>query len=156
MAVRNAWGFSLFCDDIRAEVAGKTSVMGIYQVDMLVQQDFPILLAKFGILVKYYEEPGAFTEDVVLKILLPGDNKDSPALQFDIPRQSIISAANPYKLEEDQDKVHSLTIPVLLSPVQIQKEGFVKVRATCGDVTTNLGSLMVRKLGDGEKLPGVA
>lgn len=47
------------------------------------------------------------------------------------------------------------TLPFVLSPLPVPKEGFIKVRAVCGDVTTNLGSLMLRSLRPEEKIPGL-
>jgi hypothetical protein len=43
---RNSWGVSLFCDDIRAELGGKISVMGIYQTDMIFPEGPPLHLAE--------------------------------------------------------------------------------------------------------------
>jgi len=146
-AARNSWGFSLFCDDIRAEVGGKMSVMGVYQADMVFPpvQEFPITIPKFGILFKYYETKDAFTEDVVIRVLFPGDSKEAPSITIPFPRANLISSEPPYPVEEDQQRVFNLTFPILLAPCVIKQEGFVKVRVICGDRTTNLGSLMIRK-----------
>ncbi len=152
---RNSWGFSLFCDDIRAEVGGKFSVMGVYQTDMIFQQEPPFTLAKFAILVKYYELPDIFHEDITMKVYLPGDNKDSPTLAMPIPRQSLRMGEAPYELEEGQERLFNLTLPIMFSPLLVSKEGFLKVRAVCGDIITNLGSLMLRKIRQNEKIPGV-
>jgi hypothetical protein len=154
-AKRDAWGFSLFCDDIRAEVGGKISVMGIYQADMIFTQDPPIVLPKFAILVKYYETPGVFTDDVVLKVFFPGDEKDAPTLAIPIPRQSMQIGEPQYEMEEGQEHVFSLAAPVVMAPFQVTKYGFLKVRAACGDAVTNLGSLMLRKIRPDEKISGI-
>jgi hypothetical protein len=155
MTQPNAWGFSLFCDDIRAEVGGKISVMGIYQADMIFPQDPPVALAKFAILVKYYETPGIFTDDVVLKVYFPGDEKDTPTVTFPVPRQSMQMGEPQHEMEEGQERVFNLTMPIVIAPFQVTKCGFLKVRASCGDVVTNLGSLMLRKIRPDEQVPGL-
>jgi hypothetical protein len=152
---RKSWGFSLFCDDIRAEVGGKISVMGIYQNDMIFPQDPPFNLPKFAILVKYFELPDAFHEDITVNVYLPGDQKDSPTVTLPVPRKTLQTGEPPpYELEEGQERVFNLTLPIAFSPLLVGKEGFIKVRATCGDVVTNLGSLMLRKIRQEEKIPG--
>jgi hypothetical protein len=152
---RDAWGFSLFCDDIRAEIGGKFSIMGIYQTDMIFQQTFPLVLSKFAILVKYYERPGIFDKDISFNIHMPGDVKGSPAITNVVPRASLLDVPPPYELDEDQERVFNLTLPFVFSPLPVPQEGFIKVRAVCGDITTNLGSLMLRAVRADEKISGI-
>jgi len=142
---RNAWGFSLFCDDIRWEVGGKTSAMGIYLSDMRFETDFPIVVAKFGILVKYFEMPGVFKDDLILRVFSPGDEKDKPSINMEVPRSTMGDGATKFPMEEDQERIITLTMPIILSPLPIKQEGFIKVRMHCGHVITNLGSLWVHK-----------
>jgi hypothetical protein len=153
---RNAWGSSLFCDDIRAEVGGKMSVMGIYQTDMIFpsQATFPLALPKFCALIKYYETLDAFKDDVELRVFLPGDEKDKPSVVIPFPRSSV-SAIPLHPLEEDQERIFNLTFPLMISPFAIKQEGFVKIRAKVGKTTTNLGSLMVRTIRPDEVIQGM-
>lgn len=129
--------------------------MGVYQSDMIFQQPMPLVLPKFGILIKYYEIPGAFDKDILFHVYLPGDVKDSPAVTNHVPRSSMHETKPGYDLEADQERMYNLTLPIMLSPLPIAKEGFVKVRAVCGDVVTNLGSLMLRGLQPNEKIAGL-
>jgi hypothetical protein len=144
---RNSWGFSLFSDDVRAEMGGKLSVMGIYQTDMVFPHntEIPFLFPKFCILIKYYEIQDAFTDDIFIRVFFPGDAKDTPSVVLPFPRATLGNAANPYPLEDDQVRIFNLTFPLMLSPFPIKQEGFLKVRVVCGAITTNLGSLMIRK-----------
>jgi hypothetical protein len=91
---KNSWGFSLFCDDIRAEVGGKMSIMGVYQADMIfpTNQDFPLAVAKFCILIKYYEVLGFFTDDIAISVFLPGNAKDTPTIVLPILRSTLCNS----------------------------------------------------------------
>jgi hypothetical protein len=144
---RNSWGFSLFCDDIRQELGGKLSVMGIYQADMIfpATQTFPTVVPRFAILVKYYEIKDAFSDDITIRLFLPGDARESPSITMPISRAGLLSGLPEHPLEDDQERVFNLTYPVMMQPLVIKQEGFVKVRVACGTIITNLGSLMVRK-----------
>ncbi len=152
---RNSWGFSLFCDDIRAELGGKLSVMGIYQTEMVFPSNvvFPSIYPKFCILIKYYELRNVFNDDIIVRVFFPGDTKESPSLVLPFP-SSVRNTTNPaYPLEEDQEHLFNISFPLMLSPFPIKQEGFLKVRAQCGGTTTQLGSLMVRKARPDENLP---
>jgi hypothetical protein len=87
-------------------------------------------------------------------VFLPGDSKDSPSIATPFPRATLAAATGQpqYPLEEDQERVFNLTFPFVFAPLPIKQEGFVKVRAMCGAVTTNLGSLMIRKARPDEQL----
>jgi hypothetical protein len=143
---RNAWGFSLFCDDIRVEVGGKLSVMGIYQSDMIFPADvsFPLTVPKFCILIKYFELLDAFSDDLEFRVFLPGDPADIPSTSTLISRSALPKPEHPKNFEPDQEKIFTATVPIVFGPFPIKQEGFLKVRVQCGGVTTNLGSLMIR------------
>jgi hypothetical protein len=149
-----AWGFSLFCDDIRAEVGGKMSVMGIYQADMVFPPStvFPFNITKLCILVKYYEEPGKLTEDLELRVSIPGDSADKPSIVVPMPRSDVDKSGKGFPLESDQKHVVGVTVPLSLTPLRLNEPGFVKVRMRCGSIVTNLGSLMIRAADPKENL----
>jgi hypothetical protein len=127
--------------------------MGVYSNDIVFQNDPPFVTPKFAILVKYFEELDAFKDDILVNVYFPGDQKDSPAMTVPISR-SLMQAA-PYEMEEGQERLVNLTLPLMFSPFSISKQGFLKVRAICGDVVTNLGSIMVRKIKPDETIQGL-
>jgi hypothetical protein len=131
--------------------------MGTYQADMIfpADQNFPLTLPKFCILIKYYEILNVFTDDIIISVFFPGDAKDAPTLALPIPRASLAQPAFPYPLDDDQERVFNVTLPIALAAHTINQEGFVKVRAVCGSTTTNLGSLMVRKARPDENIEGL-
>src|SRR5712672_674322 len=83
-------GFTIFCDDIRNEEAGKFTFVGVYDTAMFIQAEFPFLLPKFGMAVRYQEKVGAFTnEEARLRIFLPGDDEAQPSFEGVLPMQEI-------------------------------------------------------------------
>jgi hypothetical protein len=78
-------GVHLFADDLRHEVGGKMSLMGMYQVDMIYPMDFPITITKLVLLIKYYEVRRAFKDDLEVKVFFHGDAEDSPTVLMTIP-----------------------------------------------------------------------
>jgi hypothetical protein len=143
---RSAWGHAIFADDLRLEVGGKISIMGLYQIDMLFPTEFPITLAKLAIFVRYFEERDAFKEDLTLTVRVPGS--DEPLLTSTIRRQEISVPSYPYKdmvPDDERDLQLSIEMPIVISPVIIPKEGFMTVQMRVGETTTRLGRLMMRK-----------
>jgi hypothetical protein len=150
--IRNAWGFTLFADDLRQEIGGKFSLIGIYQVDLIQRLDFPITLPKLAMLIKYYEVKGTLSGDLNVRIFLPGDSQDTPTLSWTIPETSKDNAPVPYEQDADSEKLFDFTLPVIISPLNIKEEGFVKVRIKCGDTIIRLGRLMIRKIRDTDNI----
>jgi hypothetical protein len=152
---RNAWGFSLFCDDIRPEVGGKISAMGLYQEQFITQNALPIVVPKFCILVMYYEIVDRIQADAELRVFLPNDAADSPTVRLPINRAEFPEVdPSSIALEEGQEAIRHLRIPVIFTPLHLSLEGRIKVRLSYSDgQVLKLGGLQVRPLAEGEPLP---
>lgn len=150
-ADRSAWGATLFCDDIRYEVGGKTTIIGIYQSDMLfpLETAFPITISRLSMLVRYYEFKGEMNGDVTFKIFLPA--QEEPVVFSYISRDQINAAPAPYAPDGDSESVFNVVMPIILSPFTLHGEGPIKIRAFCGDRLVRLGRLVVRKMTEAEQ-----
>lgn len=151
---RSAWGFSFFCDDLREEVGGKISLMGMYDRDLFFQAQTPVVFPKFVILVRYFEIVGAFSDDLVLSVFLPGDEPDRPSISLTLNRPDAGALEPAMVFSDDAEPVLSISVPVLLSPWEVKCEGAVRVRMRCGEVVTRLGELQVSK-GEPIVRPGI-
>jgi hypothetical protein len=155
-SARDAWGTTLFADDIRFEVAGKYSVIGIYNIDMVLPiVSFPVSIPKFCVLVKYQEIKGAFKDDIVVKIYFPGDPKDNPSFTNTIPKETRETTDAAPTLEEGEERILNITLPIIFSPLTIKEEGIIKVRVECGGNTIKLGRLVIRAV-DSAEMPAPA
>jgi hypothetical protein len=153
-AERASFGFSLFCDDIRQEVGGKLSLMGLYQSDMVFPKDttFPLILPKFVIFVKYYESTGTFSEDLTLKITLPGDQADSASITRVISRSELDNTPLRYPKTDDSEPLYTVNFPMVFNPFILSNTGYISVRMYCGQEKTRLGRLMIRTVEEGENI----
>lgn len=139
-------GYSIFCDDIRNEIGGKTTFVGTYDNEMYVHGDFPFLLPKFGIALRYMELRGAYTDEpVTFRIYLPGDDDGVPS--FESPVTEIAKMREDLKAHPDADQTSTRYLKVgtnvVLSPLVISRVGEIKVRAQCGPETVKLGTLLI-------------
>jgi hypothetical protein len=151
-----AWGFALFCDDVRAEVGGKLSLMGLYQADMFLpdSSSAPFVLAKFVVTIFYYEIHDALQEDVTFKIIFDDSDEakvvaEVPVLRRDIAaaraqaQTTLTSSENP----EDSERLFSVRMPVTLSPFVAEKMGRLRVRAHFSDgKILKLGSIGLKQI----------
>jgi hypothetical protein len=144
-AERNSWGQTIFADDIRFEIGGKYSIMGVYNVDMLIPNaTFPLTLPKLCMLIKYTEIKGAFNDDVSVSVFFPSDSDDVPSFSTTIPKEGRETAYSPNAPVDDSERVFEIAMPLIFSPVNIMQEGSIKVRVKCGDNITKLGRLAIR------------
>ena len=149
---RTSWGSTIFCDDIRQEVAGKYSLMGIYENEMLFQTEPPWVLQKMCLLIKYTETHGGFDEDLRMTVTLPGDQKDKPSLVSMIARKDVKIEPR-VNIPEDVDSLIGFAVPFLFSQLTVNTEGFIKVRIERGKIETRIGALHLRKVRPDEKTP---
>jgi hypothetical protein len=149
-----AWGFALFGDDVRVELGGKTSLMGVYQSDMLFpgSMRFPFLLPKFVIQIMYYEIVSAIEGDLIFRVT-HGPKRETIA-EMPVFRKDLRVAATAIGNEEaseDFERIIHIRMPLVLSPFQITEVGRLRVRAHYSDgAVLKLGSIAIRQLPDDE------
>lgn len=145
-----AWGFALFCDDVRAEVGGKLSIMGLYQTEMLFPESMrlPTFLPKLVVVIMYYEIRESIQEELTFKITYG----DEGAVLTEVPvsRKDILSGQIQNALPEsaeDTERVLNVRLPVTFSPFRLEKMGRLRVRAHYSDgKVLKLGSMAMRQI----------
>jgi hypothetical protein len=151
-----AWGFVLFGDDLRAEVGGKLSLMGMYQADMFFPENMPLPIAmpKLVLMIMYYEIHGSLQEDISFKITYGAESTilaEMPISRKDIDAgqaQAQVTQENP---TEDSERIFNIRMPAVLSPFVIEKLGRLRVRAHYSDgKILKLGSIAVRQVPETE------
>ena len=144
---RNAWGFSLFADDLRSEAGGKVSLMGIYQDDMIfLGVSFPIVLPRFVVLISYFEIPDSIKSDVTFKVsYIEEANVIAHTL---VHRKDIQIKSPPEPSNEDKpERIFHARVPLIMSPFPIEQAGPVRVRAHYSDgAILKLGALGIKSI----------
>jgi hypothetical protein len=140
-----AWGTTIFCDDIRAEVGGKITLIGIYTSGMKVHGTFPFVLPKFALWINYFEAPGR-TEDGKLNVFLPGD-EETASIEADVPLNEMRANADLTKTPDDPDiKIRvRLQMPMIFSPLVLKSIGRIRVRLTVGETIVRMGALKIEQ-----------
>lgn len=148
---RKAWGFSIFADDIRAEIGGKTTLVGIYQGDMIIQGAFPLAIPRFVAFISYYELRDALDTDITFR--LSHGAADTTIAELSISRhdlknqtpQSVADIAPEDTRPEDLERIFHLRLPLVMSPLLLPSGGRLRVRAHYSDgAILKMGSLGLR------------
>lgn len=129
------FGSSIFCDDIRNEVGGKNSYIGVYPASLAVPV-FPASVPKFGVVTTIYE-PRLMAEkrdwEISISVYLPGDNPEQPSLSGSLPPipRETFQMMDQTMLPAD-DEVPPLVImnaAFIFTPMILRQPGRIKVRA---------------------------
>ena len=135
---------------MRVEMGGKTSLMGMYQSDMLFpgSTKLPFLLPKFIVQIMYYEIFGAIDADLTFRVTFGPKNEtiaEMPVLRNDLA--GLAAATKNEKTPEDSERIVHIRMPLVLSPFPIPEMGRLRVRAHYGDgAVLKLGSIAIRQI----------
>jgi hypothetical protein len=136
------YGTVIFCDDIRDEVGGKVSHMGVYQRHLYVHGDFPFSLPKFGMVLTYADDIDEAPEEVEFQIRLPGDDSE-PSIKG-LAKRGPETAKEPLPDGTMPGRV-IFTANLLLAPLVLKQEGPIRVVALRNGEEIKMGTLFVQK-----------
>ena len=144
------YGTTIFCDDIRDEVSGKKTYVGVYFNELVISGILPVVLPTFGLAITYLEPLSDPVLPVNIKVFVPGPSDEGElAAEVELPIDRFDAIE---KVQQDPSahyRAHIMHFKI--SPFMIAHEGYVKVRAYIGDEEIRLGSLKVRIANDAEK-----
>ncbi|UPT64122.1 MAG: hypothetical protein M0D54_06150 [Hyphomonadaceae bacterium JAD_PAG50586_4] len=135
-------GYTTFCDDIRQEVGGKVSFMGIYNSVLIPDAPFPVTLQKLcaATSIRLYrdeEVPRQFD----LKVWIPG--QDDPLLTSNVEIPDLPFPALEPNTPDHVDGFYTINLNLIMAPLPLVQEGFIRVRAYVGGAEWKLGALNV-------------
>lgn len=141
--VNDPYGWTIFCDDIREEVGGKSSFMGVYQGILILNSVFPVAMPKFAMSVNYRIFHGdTRLDDIDLKVFLPGDDEANASFSTMIPVSELF--ADFETPIPDEGSFAQISFGIILSPMILKEAGKIKVRGTGGAGLIKLGTLKVQ------------
>jgi hypothetical protein len=143
-----AYGYTIFCDDIRAEIGGKLTYVGAYPSNMVVHGTFPFVLPKFAIHFVYRQRQPDVVMPTKIIIATPGNTEENPEMSIDVGFESDeIEATARAKFSDHGDDPKYMLIqgPITLTNFVIREPGLIRVRATRGEKFVRLGTLRVEQ-----------
>lgn len=134
-------GDTIFCDDIRHEVNGKTSLIGVYN-GLLIVDEMPVFLPRICCFITL-RQAADVSGDVVFKVIWqPDEGEEKFIAETIVPKEGrkTLMAVGPQK-EESAPLIGVMRTFFEISPFQLVSNGRLKVRSFIDNVEIKLGSL---------------
>lgn len=133
---------TLYCDDIRQEINGKFSYIGVYQSE-LIAQSLPITLPKLCIVIMVRSPIDDPPQSLTVQIRKnEGDRADESAeeilREISVSEEELANAANSIDASVDdgvnrEDRMQRLQFMVTFSPMQLDNPCLIRVYAWADD-----------------------
>jgi hypothetical protein len=135
------YGYTIFCDDIRQEVGGKLSFVGVYSGTIFIHGEFPVTLPKFAFGISLIQRREIVEPNIEVQIFLPGDAEDSPSIrgQLSEPMEGALAA----QIARAVDETATMHINLVAAPLTFTESGIMKVRAVRRGDLISLGDIRI-------------
>ena len=137
-----AYGTTTFCDDIRKEVGGKRSFIGVYNTNLVTKSAAPVVVPQLGISMLLII-PGGYKKtesaEVIFKVFMESDTQR---------RQLFESATRQVRMTKDPERISKAGADVVVQPLVLEADCLIKARAYLDGEEIKLGSLVVMFEGD--------
>jgi hypothetical protein len=132
---REAYGVTIFCDDIRHEIAGKLTLVGCYLAEMNFNSPAPGFLPTFAALVNIRIPMSVEFKKLTLRIIKESDGEIEELFKADanISSEEKERSGASEKDGPSAPKLATITLPVKWSPMEFSKPGLIKVRGYLDD-----------------------
>lgn len=114
------FAYCIFCDDVRQEVSGKTSLIGVYQGKLIVEE-LPAAIAKLFAIIHVVTPKGKPFKSLDVKIEYNGQ------VMFDLPDTENLVKRLADHAGDDEDEI-VFQAQVAFSPLHLEKTGRIKVK----------------------------
>jgi hypothetical protein len=138
------YGFCVFCEDIRQEINGKHTYVGvIISSDLNVLGTLPAVIGKFSINASYRQRLADGLEPLTIQVHMPGDDEDKPTATVDFSLEEV-AAKLPPAPEDIEDPFIGVGIGFEFNPLEVKKEGRIIVSALKAGKRYRLGGLRIQ------------
>jgi hypothetical protein len=147
-------GHVTFCDDIRHEVTGKVTLVGVYQGQIMVNGNLPAIIPQICAVVSLRLPTPTAPLNPIIKIFRSDQDEPLFYLEADIEAIPNIPMAAPLpNIDPDPINFMQMGIMAQMQGIVISEPCILKVRAFVGDDEIRLGTLQIL-CGDPEMIDG--
>jgi hypothetical protein len=140
-------GQIIFCDDIRNEMFGKLSLMGVYPNELVFHGEPPAALPQLCALVNYHFDPQNLPKTLVARLTFEQDSGEEQVLVETVDElpefQGTVSIQLPPTTEPHAQAYVRINRVVRLDRPTFPGPGRLKVRMHIGDDEVRIGSLRI-------------
>ena len=141
----DAYGYTIFCEDIRQEVDGKLTYVGVFGDEIRFTGEFPVQLPRMALGIVYIQRRKVLVPPSKIFVFLPGDEDEKPSVVADLPQAQIeeLIAKNPSADPITDETVTAFRGQIGMLNLPLMQAGMIKVRAVRNDCLVRLGAIKV-------------
>lgn len=136
-------GFVIFCDDVRQEVTGKQTLVGVYSGQMVITGNLPVTLPQICAVTTFRLAPPSEPVAATIRVFKSGQDDPLFEIKVDMPAAKPSDFASPPDPDPDCLKFLQMTLTAQLQGVAITEACTLKVRAFVGEDEIRLGALQI-------------
>lgn len=130
------YGYALFCEDVRNEVGGSQSYIGVINSGGVIAPQYPLHMPKLGVVTMFIQDAREPIEAMDFVVYFQADGKE----QEELVRAS--AEAQPGRdASEMPGRITKISAILMLSPLVIAEPGVMRVRAYRQGREFKLGAL---------------
>ncbi|KTB97813.1 DUF6941 family protein [Pseudomonas sp. ICMP 10191] len=135
----NRYAHAIFCDDIRQEVGGKTTMVGIY-TGQLVASEIPCVLPKICLALSLVTPQKRKFEE----ICVTGSFNDVEIFKMELSKKQIESIVTQAPERTEPVSFYTVQLMAILTPFQIEKAGKLKLSVLADGKKLECGGLEIK------------
>jgi hypothetical protein len=142
----NPSGNTVFCDDIREEVTGKKSLMGVYNGAMILGGAAPAIIQQLCILTTIRLDHEMLPKKFTVKIIFEDEDfveQIISSMDTELPAPELPEGSDMIFAAKDGAAFAQMTNEAFIGGLVLSKNGRIKVRLYIDDDVFALGSLRV-------------
>lgn len=132
----------LFCDDIRNELGGKISLMGLYTKDLVVPE-IPYILPTLGLFVTLAFDDIEVVNGMEVCVSHAGIDQTIP-MDEDLLMHAKGELQSSFGSEVAMNPKHRFSVNMIISPFRIKEDSFISVDVKCAGGVIHGGHLGIR------------
>lgn len=144
-------GFVIFCEDIREEKSGQSSIIGLFQEDIILNEPFPVRIPKFSASINIYVDAANPPKKLVISLFSSWDVKPLIEIEQDL---DLPLASDDYRSRYGKDElsrfegeVPRLLVANLVAPMlPVQQEGLIRIVGELDGERYILGRKYIRSI----------
>lgn len=136
---------ALFCDDIREEISGKTTIVGVYGTDIIFP-DFPVLQPKLSVFLRGTIPTSYAGQTLAIKLLM---GTEVLLENGDVIITADPSVAKAERQGNQEDRARRMAdVKFILSPIRFDAPCTLKVMVSIGEFKVCAGKIHVGRAGE--------
>ncbi|WP_156386663.1 hypothetical protein [Aureimonas sp. Leaf454] len=144
-------GYVIFCEDIRAEAAGRSTIVGVFSEDIIFSSDFPNTMPKLGVQSNVYVDALALPNNMTLRVEASWQEEPVAELEIDLSDEIKEHMLDDYPSRYPRDPLSTFdSVPRILSIVtvfplfEVPQQGMLRVVCNYDGSEYLLGRKLIR------------